>query len=666
MILNSGGRLHASGAGTGRQSSIAPSSMIPVSFEESFLMHAKRTPEKDAYVYRDASGNRTTLTYDDVLLRTNGIAKELAKYAFKPDDIIAIQQEAPLQRILDTIACFRAGVPCIFSRADTIEEIRLNVPVKLILSKTKNASRNVPSLDTSRVVSDGENPTFRHVPSTMKYVSQSSGSTGAKKNAANIQEGVDLHRQAKVDLVGLNSESRMLVLAQPEFNVYYYNITGPTSQGGTVYTYPHNLLKDNPTAFMQMAYEDRITHTQLTPTQWKEYFLPVLKEDHTLGHFFQNINYTGEGITYGTLYQGQSLLPHVSFPNTAGCNECSDDTTEYMPPPLPPLSEQQPLEDFIPVGHPIPGSGVLILDSLKSDVIKLDATFKQPALAPPNKPGLFWITGRGVGTGYFVKHVLRPHGLNPFNPEERLFPLNESASYNTKGEITFLGRADAEGGSRPYEFRFSNKLPTDPIQLGKLCRQVEQAILTQSTAAGLPMTNVVVREYRRDRDYSLAAYYTGKKPICITRVRGFESEILQSWQTLALSHQIPHAFIHMGNSFPMTDSGKQTLPYPDIDNISRVSSPITTYRGDENEPPFFREAFAFVLGLDVSKLDLNECFFNLFGTLDRADHLKRICAIKGYDLNLEKFNLGSSIENWHVYLSRIYPPTQTSNSALPL
>ena len=86
-----------------------------------------------------------------------------------------------------------------------------------------------------------------------------------------------------------------------------------------------------------------------------------------------------------------------------------------------------------PLGRPIPGTGVLLLDDRGEPV-------------PPGAPGEIHITGFGLARGYLGRpgltaSVFLPHPASPV-PGERTYATGDLARFLPDGRLEFLGRAD--------------------------------------------------------------------------------------------------------------------------------------------------------------------------------------------------------------------------------
>jgi acyl carrier protein len=226
-------------------------------------------------------------------------------------------------------------------------------------------------------------------------------------------------------------------------------------------------------------------------------------------------------------------------------------------------------EGRLPIGRPVPGARVYVLDEQLEPV-------------PAGVPGELYVGGAGVTRGYHGRPELSAERFlpDPFRPGGRVYRTGDRVRWLPDGELEFLGRTDHQVKVRGFR-----------VEPG----EIEAALLAQD---GVREAVVVVRgEGAAQR---LAAYVVGEGAADAARLRDGVRERLPE-------HMVPAAFVAL-DSFPLTPNGKvdrAALPEPRWGSAREYVAPR-----DETEARLC-ELWSEVLG--VERVGAHDSFFDLGG-----------------------------------------------------
>ena len=235
----------------------------------------------------------------------------------------------------------------------------------------------------------------------------------------------------------------------------------------------------------------------------------------------------------------------------------------------------------VPIGVPVPGAALFVLDALLRPV-------------PPGVVGELYVAGAGVGVGYWRRSGLTASRFVacPFGGAgARMYRTGDLVSWDAEGRLRYLGRTDEQVKIRGYR-----------IELG----DVRAAL---AGLAGVKQAVVIARE-DRPGDKRLVGYVTG-----VADTAGMRTKLAERLP----SYMVPAAVVAMAE-LPLTVNGKldtRALPAPEYSDVDHYREAITPVE------EIVAGIYAKVLGLE--RVGRNDSFFELGG--DSLSAMRVIAAI---------------------------------------
>ena len=288
-------------------------------------------------------------------------------------------------------------------------------------------------------------------------------------------------------------------------------------------------------------------------------------------------------------------------------------------------------EGRVPIGRPVPGLGVQVLDGSGLAV-------------PPGVPGELYVGGAGVARGYLGRGRLTAERFvpDPSGGGGRLYRTGDLVRWRG-GELEYLGRLDDQVKVRGYR-----------VELG----EVEAVLAAQ---AGVRQAVAVVRE-DVPGDRRLVAYVVpeaagaaGDGEVPERSLRQALGEALPSWM-------VPSVFVSVPE-LPLSPNGKvdrRRLPAPsgDRDGLEEPYEPPQT----PTEHALAR-IWSQVLGID--RVGINDNFFDLGGhSLMGARIISRVRDELAVQLSLSQLFTYQTILELGVVAEELTGPTNAEVSIL--
>ena len=530
---------------------------------ELFEAHAARAPQAVA-----ALSNEGTATYGELNSAANRIAHRLIELGVQPDNPVAICMDRSIEMLAGVLGILKAGA--------TYVPLDSNLPARrrnelLLLSRARHVltAPTYHSLFEDKVehiVTSGcsrtENPSLRISPDHGAYVNFTSGSTGQPKGVL-VPHRAIARLVIEPDFATLDASTCILHMARLSFDAATLEIWGALLNGGTV-----ALLQSVTPSLEEISGAVTGCHVN---TMWLTSGLFNQMVDHALPTLapVRQLMAGGDLLSPRHVQKVQQAHPQCTVINGYGPTENTTFTSCYA------IPRDADFNLALPIGTPIRGTGVRVLDSALQPV-------------PLGVMGELYATGAGLARGYLNRAGATAERFvaDPYSgqPGARMYRTGDLARWREDGVLLFLGRVDQQVKLRGFR-----------IEPGEI-----EAALTE--LPGVADAKVIVRT-DSESTRMLVAYLTSDLPEGST----LEEDALRSQLSDTLpAYMVPSAFVVL-KTLPLTPNGK-------LDLVSLAAPQRNTSQKRIPQTPAeksFRDLFQEVLSL--KEVELDDSFFRLGG-----------------------------------------------------
>ncbi|GED99411.1 non-ribosomal peptide synthetase [Gordonia crocea] len=406
-------------------------------------------------------------------------------------------------------------------------------------------------------------------PAMPAYVLFTSGSTGTPKGVEVSHEAISRRMAWGQQRYPLTPDDVVMYKTPFTFDVSLPELVAPLQVGARMFVARSDGHRDP--AYLREAIEAAsVTSVHFVPSMLDVFIATETAHGNpVLAPSVRRVVASGEALPATTAAQVVDNTK-AEMVNLYGPTEAAVEVTEYV---------AKRGDRSIPIGHPVPGMSVRVLDSRLRRV-------------PVGVAGELYLVGRQLAYGYFSATGRTSHRFvaDPFGRSERMYRTGDVVRWNAEGDLEYLGRTDHQV-----------KIRGQRVELG----EIEAVLLDQPDVDGA----VVV--VRTDGPAPLLVAYV-KADTAKADTRGnddeFAKRLLDESRRTLPAHMVPVAIV-LVEEFPTNSAGKldrAALPEPDLEEFAPEYVAPTTAAELATA-----EVFAHVLGLE--RVGVTESFFDAGG-----------------------------------------------------
>lgn len=534
-------------------------------------------------------GSDSILTYRELDMSSNRLARHLSAKGVKRGDIIALCLDRSADMITGILAVLKAGgvyLPIDPQYPHDRKQFMISDSGTAFVVTHNDLCRGIEGKHSiidigldAEFIADYSALDIQNVnePEDIAYIIYTSGTTGNPKGCmVSHRNVIRLMKNARHPF-DFSAGDVWIVAHSYCFDFSVWEMYGALLYGGKLVVPAAEEVR-NVQLFLGIVSRHKVTVLNQTPGAFYNFMHEALSGDNLDFSHLRYVIFGGDKLEPAYLNEWAAKYPldQVKLVNMYGITETTVHVTYYE------VKERDILLGYCSnIGKPLPETTVYILDSHLN-------------LVPEGVAGELFIGGTGVSAGYLNRPELTAQRFidNPFRPGEKLYKTGDTGRWLADGEIEYLGRNDDQVKIRGFR-----------IELG----EVQAAILSDNAVSEA----VVVCRTAPLGGKHLIAYIVGDDSLDMVKLRSHLRDRLPDYM-------IPSFFVRIAK-MPLTSNGKtdkKKLPDPDEMNTMRDR----VYEAPANET----EAALSVIWQEVLHLDkigVSDNYFNAGGDSIKAIRL---------------------------------------------
>ncbi|MGH4032909.1 amino acid adenylation domain-containing protein [Actinomycetota bacterium Odt1-20B] len=421
------------------------------------------------------------------------------------------------------------------------------------------------------------------------YIVYTSGSSGTPKGVPIPHASLNYLCEHINEGYGIGPGDRVLQFAALSFDTSIEQILVALLNGATL-VLPEDVWA--PSELPARLTALGVTVMDLTPSYWRAFLAELERSPAELPVRLTIVG--GSAVHAADCRTALRLMPNSRLVNAYGLTETTitSCTMELTP-------ELLPAEGPAPVGRPLPGTTVRVLDQ----------DLRPVPPGAPGAPGEIYLGGPGVAPGYLAEETPAKDRFVSLAGEageaRRFYRTGDLGRWTAEGDLQITGRADRQIKIRGY--------------------RVEPAEIEATLSAHPLIDDVAVKAYSVKGESQVAAYYTANR----TQDR-LETSELRDFITGRLPvFMVPAAFVRL-DAMPMTANGKADLAA--LPDPVRATAPAPAADRTAAPATLVERAVAglWCQVLDVEAVAPDDNFFDLGGnSIAAAELLAKVRASLG-------------------------------------
>lgn len=377
-----------------------------------FNEQVRDKPQSAALSFQDSS-----MTYQELDRRANGLAQRLIREGLVPGEAVAICLPRSLEMVVAVLGILKAAGAYVPIDPEQPRERRNQIlgdaAVKWVVARHSDEFDHCRVLDpTESLPEDGSLPEPR--PDQIAYVLYTSGSTG-RPRGVEVEHRSLLHSTAARTLYYRESPQCFLLMSPLAFDSSVAGIFWTLCGGGTL-VIPAPRQEQDLEGLLKLVETAKVTHTLCLPTLYGLFLEAAVEQLRSL----RTVIVAGESCPRSLVEKHYQSMSAARLYNEYGPTEATVWSTVHL--------TREGGSGPVPIGGPIANAEVHVLTD---DGLPL----------PVGVPGHLHIGGAGLARGYLGQPELTAERF-PELRGKRLYKTGDMAAWGEGGQLLFLGRLD--------------------------------------------------------------------------------------------------------------------------------------------------------------------------------------------------------------------------------